>query len=83
MKLFVLFGQQKESYDGEHAPAALLVWDEYAVDENPEGFEKDVEKTKATYREDMIAMRVVAVEVDQDKIRRLLLSTPTIPGEIT
>jgi len=36
MKLHILFGQRKCSYDGEYAPEALDVADEYAMEDNPE-----------------------------------------------
>ena len=83
MKLHILFGQRKESYEGEHAPEALLCWDEYSVEGNPEGFDKEVEETKKACEPDsFMAMRVIEIEVSQDRIRKLLVDTPVVHGDI-
>lgn len=82
MKLYILFGQRKESYEGEHAPEALVCWEEYAVDGNIEGFDLAVSEAKAKYGPDMSSMRVIKIDVDQDRIRDLLVTTPTLPGKI-
>lgn len=80
MKLYVLFGQRKEQY----APEALLCWEEYSVDENPDGWEEAVEaeKAKALKSEDFSALRVITVAVDGNKIARLLNDTPAVTGTI-
>ena len=82
MKLYVLFGQRKESYDGEHAPELLLAWDEYSVEENGEGWERELEEMKKVHGASMTAMRVINIEVDQGRIRALLIKTPTVAGAI-
>jgi hypothetical protein len=82
MDLYILFGQRKENYDGEHAPEALLCWTEYDVDENGEGWDAEVAKVTATNATSMAAIRVVRVAVDQDKIRRLLLVPPKVEGNV-
>lgn len=82
MKIKVLFGQRKESYPGEYGPEVLFAWDEFCVDQNPEGFADALEKTRAEYAPDMAAMRLLDVEVDQDRIRRLLLATPMVSGTV-
>jgi len=82
MRLHILFGQRRETYEGEYAPEALVVWDDYTFNENPEGFDKDVKDAEIAFATEMVAMRVFLVEVDQDKLRRLLLSMPTLQGDI-
>lgn len=80
MKLFILFGQRKQRYEGEYAPEALTVWDEYAVDENPGGFEEDIEATKKKHGGDkeFSSFKVIAVNVNGDKIAALLNDTPEV-----
>jgi hypothetical protein len=82
MDLFILFGQRKEAYDGEHAPEALLCWTEFDVDENNEGWNKAVDEAKKEYAASMTATRVIRVSVDQARVRRLLLLSPLIQGDI-
>ena len=44
MILHVLFAQRKCTYEGEYAPEALEVCDEYTMDENPEWMEEKVDE---------------------------------------
>lgn len=82
MILHILFGQRKQRYEGEYAPEALVTWDEYCVDENPEGWETAVAEAKAKYGEEMSSMKIINVSCDGDKIVKLLNGTPTVKGEV-
>ena len=82
MKVHILFVLRKESYPEEHAPEARIVWDEFSVDENPEGFEEAIAKDLKELGSDIQAHRVIPVRVGQDEVRRLLLTTPTVEGKI-
>lgn len=82
MDLFILFIQRKESYDGEYAPEALVVWDEGAMDENPEGFEEACKKELAAHGDQVAAHRVVRIKVDGDRIHKLLVGIPALVGEV-
>ncbi len=83
MKLYVMFGQRKESYPGEYAPEALLCWDEFCVDENPQGFEDAcaAAEQEAT-KNDIVRTKIMAINVDGHKISRLLNETPEIEGKV-
>lgn len=82
MKVHILFILRKESYPEEHAPEARIVWDEFSVDENPQGFEEACAKDLKEVGDDIQAHRVIPVNVPQAEIRRLLLTTPTVQGKI-
>lgn len=82
MELHILFGQRKESYPGEYGPEVLVCWDEFCIDENPEGFHEAVEKARKEYESSFTSMRVVVVKVDGSKIKQLLNETPAVNGEI-
>jgi hypothetical protein len=82
MDLFILFGVRKSIYAGEYGPEALLCWEEYSVDENPDGWEKALKEAKAKYAPDMEAMRVIKIAVDADRIYKLLVGTPTLTGTV-
>lgn len=82
MKLYVMFGQREEGDDC--APEALeFAWDEYCHDENPGGFEEALTKVEAKAKQDgFLRTKLFAIEVDGEKIHRLLNKTPTLKGEI-
>lgn len=82
MKLFILFGQRTQSYDGQYAPEALLCWDEYCVDENPDAWEKAVKAEQEKAEKDFSSTAVVVVNVNGDKIAKILNATPEIDGRI-
>lgn len=67
MMLFVLFGYKDVHVRDDLAPEALLVWDEYCVDENPEGFEEAVQKAKNEYKG--MAFFLAELVVDESKLR--------------
>lgn len=82
MRLHVLFGQRIESHEGEYGPEVLACWDEFSVDENPDGFNDACDKARADYGRDMAAMRIIEVEVDQDKIRHMLVGRVVLAGKV-
>ena len=81
MELHVLFIQNDESYDGQSAPEAVLVIDEYSYSEDPEAWDQEVQKTIALHGA-IKAAKVLKIRVDQDKIRKILLESPVIDGEL-
>jgi len=83
MKIHVLFGQRKEAYEGEYGPEVLLAWDEFTADENPDGFHEAVQKAMKANENEMQAMILVDLQIDQSQIRSLLVPTrPTLHAEI-
>lgn len=80
MKVHVLFGIRQERYDGECGPEVLLAIDEFCREENPQGWDEDVVKTRARFKNDMRAMRVIDIEVEDARIRDLLLQDPVVIG---
>lgn len=82
MQLHVLFIQRTEDYPGQHAPEARLVWDEYSVDENPEGFEEAIASDLAKCGDDVEFSRVITLEVDHGQIREILCGTPKISARV-
>lgn len=82
MKIHVLFGQRKENYTGEYGPEVLLAWDEFLVDENPDRFADEIEEQKKAHASDMLAMRLIVLEVDYDQIRKLLVEAPIVTATV-
>jgi hypothetical protein len=82
MRLYVLFGQRKEDYDGQYGPEALVCWDEFCVDENPDGFDEACEEYLAEHGDEFVATRVILIDIDGDKVRDCLVGVPTIKGKI-
>ncbi len=82
MKIHILFGQRNESYEGEYAPEVLLAWDEPSIDENPDEFEAEIVRVMKKNEGEMMAMRVVATEVNADKIRQIRVGRPVLKGKV-
>lgn len=82
MNLHILFGQRKQSYDGEYAPEALVCWTEHDIEENPEGFDQAVLEATEKAKDDFSATRVIVVSVNVHKIARLLNESPVVEGTV-
>lgn len=82
MNLHILFIQRKESYHEQYAPEALVVWDEYSMEANPEGFEEACEKALKDAGDEVMASTVVVVSVNQAAIRERLVGHLKLDGKI-
>jgi hypothetical protein len=82
MKLYVLFGQRHCRYEGEYAPEALAVIDEYGDEDNPEYMQEQLATNQAS--KDFAFLRVIALDVNGAKITELLSpETPVVPAVVT
>ena len=82
MKLHILFGHRKESYEGEYAPEPLLCWSEHEVQENGEGFADEVERTLAARGKDFQRTQMFVVRVDEDTILRDMYELTELEGDL-
>lgn len=83
MIIKVLFAQRKESYEGEFAPEALVVVDEFTHSENPDWFKKECGEELAKLKDEVMGYAVVDIDVDQGELRRRCLGLhPRILGVI-
>lgn len=80
-KVHVLFGQRKCRYDGEYAPEALEICDEYMADENPDWIaEKKMEYEKSN---EFSSLAVVPIVIPYGILeKRLFPEVTPISGEI-
>lgn len=81
MKIYVLFAQRKCRYDGEYAPEALEVIDEFGMDENPEFLRIKQEEYKNTNEFDSVVIIPINV-LDADIDARLGLNQPPVIGRV-
>lgn len=79
MNLHILFGLSPEQRDDDLAPEAILVWDEYCVEGNPEGWNDAVAAAKEETPERDI--REVIVIIDEEKLCNLF-DVPKMKGEL-
>ena len=78
--LKVLFGKQKESYEGEYVSEALEIIDEYVDDENPDFL---TNKLKEYQKQDIYeSLVIVEIEIDEEKIKSFLRPVNKIKGII-
>lgn len=81
MKLYTLWGQRPNRYYGEHAPELLTAWDEFCVDENPEGWEEAQKEAISAAGDGAFATtKVIVIEVNQDSVDHILNHPPALPG---
>jgi hypothetical protein len=70
MRIVCMFGARKSSVDDNEPIIELMVaWDEYCIDENPEGFEEDCEKAKKSWGNDLAAYRMVDININEKELR--------------
>ena len=84
MKVFILFGQRKESYTGEYAPEVFDVIDEYSDYENKEY--REVKRDEILGMEDIISCEWFEVELGESAkyIRDILYKRfRVIEGKVT
>lgn len=79
MKLYVLFGQRKCTYEGQYAPEALAIADEWTMDENPQYIGEELDKY--IKNKEFTSLEIIPIEVSLKKIIELL-SPPPIEGII-
>lgn len=82
MKLFVLFAQRIQNYDGEYAPEALEVATEFMLDENDELQSELLAKCKPLVSKEFVAMAWLKLSVDADEVRSYLTDAPEIGARI-
>jgi len=82
MEIRVLFIQRVEQYEGQNAPEALAVEDCFTRDDNPEYFEKEVQKQLEIVGTDVAGHAIITFEVPQDRIRQLCLGQHTLKCKI-
>lgn len=81
MKVFVLFGQRPCRYEGEYAPEALAVADEWTEEDNPDYMREQLATHQAS--KEFAHLQVVEIWLDGAKLMEVLFpKVPTIPAKI-
>jgi hypothetical protein len=81
MKVYVLFAQRKERYEGQHGIETLAVADEYGSEDNPDWIHDTKVESEATG--EFQALAVVTLEVPEIEIRkRLMPEDRPIPAKV-
>ena len=81
MRLYIIFGLRKESYEGQHAPEALEVMDEYSYEENAEWLNNKLSSYKA--EDEFMNVEIVTVNISHDKLDKIMRKQDNeIEGEI-
>lgn len=81
MKVYILFGQRPCRYEGEYAPEALAVADEWTEEDNP-GYMREQLATEQA-KGDFAHLQIVQIALDGAKLMEVLTpKTPSIPAKI-
>ena len=78
MHLHVWFIQRKERFPGQYGPEARLVVDEFTMDENPTGFQEQVDQERKTLASEIAGDAVVTFDVDMRSIRNRCLQVGNV-----
>lgn len=81
MKVKILFVSRKSMPDGP--PEARLVWDEYSMAENPDGWDEAVAKDLAAVGDDLDNHVTVEVKLPGDAIWDKFQRSLVVDGEVT
>ena len=79
MRITCLFGQRKSQPESIEL---MVAWDEYCIDNYPEGFEADCKKAKESWGSDLLQWRLVELKTSSTDLVELF-TTPTLEGKIT
>lgn len=81
MKLYVLFAQRKQRYNGQYGIETLAITDEYSSEDNPEWIHDTKAENEATG--DFESLAVVTLEVSEAEIRkRLRPEDKAVPAKV-
>lgn len=80
MKLHVLFGQRPQYYDGQYAPEALAVIDEFTHDDCDVWIHEQYheEYAKGVFE----SLRIIEIEIDRDKLDTIFKPSP-LQGDVS
>jgi hypothetical protein len=70
MKLYVLFAQRKERYEGQYGLEALAVMTEYDADANPDYLAE--QKSLALKTDDFDSLEIVTIRVHENEVYSIL-----------
>lgn len=96
MRVYVLFGQRVETYDGQYAPEALDVIDEYTVEDNPQYMDQSLAQKLEKHQAEFEGMAWFPLDIEGEvevTVRQILrqqwtalsatLVDPTPPEKVT
>jgi len=80
MKLYILFGQRKQRYEGEIAPEALEIMDEYSFDDNSSWIDDKLKEYQRT--KEFEFLKILVIEINQEQFDRLFFEKEILKGNI-
>lgn len=72
MKINLIIGQYNQSYPGQLAPNVLGAWDEFVLEDNYDGYQRELDDYKAQVGTDFEAVEVLVIEVPDQPISQLV-----------
>lgn len=80
LRIECLFANRKDSPD---VVELLTAWDEYSIDENPEGWEKDKATRIDAVGSELLRWAVATITVDLDALTSMLNPETFITGSVS
>lgn len=63
-------------------PELVTAWDEYTVDENPEGWKKECDRMLAMIGDDVLSKGFITISVRESELLKALNPTARVVGDI-
>lgn len=73
MEIRLIVGQYKQGYPGELMPNVLAAWDEYVLEDNYEGFDRELTGYREQVGTDFESVAVVRIDVPDHSIAKALM----------
>lgn len=72
MEIYTVWGVRKVSPE---EPELVTAWDEYSVDNNPEGYDEDVRRGLASWGDDLLTFRAIRISIPDSAVQAAFGST--------
>lgn len=60
----------------------LTAWDDISIDENPTGYQADLDRALRSVGDDVLNHAIVTIDVDSDKILEIVNKRGVVPGTV-
>jgi hypothetical protein len=82
VKIYALFMQRKEPYEGAYGPELLTAWDEFSADDNRVGFKEDCDRQLAMVGDEAESHAVVIIDIPLAEVMKVLRPDAVIQGTV-
>lgn len=79
IEIVTLWGLRRGNEEG--VPELMVAWDEFCMEDNPEGFGDDCDRAREAWGTDLVADRIIHIRVPMTAICEAF-EAPTVNGKV-